>query len=92
MIRWVIVTLLGLLVMAFMRGVMGMIKREVNDMMSGQTPAGAQPGANSTSTNSADAKAPVLKKCAACGTYSPEDRLVSGVYCSAACAEKGPRQ
>jgi hypothetical protein len=88
MIRWIIVTLVGLIVMAFLRGVMGMIQREVTNMTSGAGEAEPKPGAPPPKPGASGQGAQALVRCAVCSTYSPADRLIQGKYCSQACAAK----
>ncbi len=81
MIRALIGLLVALIAAAFIRAVIGMITREVKEMVNPESPqAKPNPAAPPTST--------ALKKCPVCGTYAPVERLVRGQYCSDECAAK----
>lgn len=82
MIRALIGLLVAAIAAAFIRAVIGMITKEVKDMVN---PEGPKPSA---APDSAGPAATQLKKCPVCGTYAPVGRLVNGQYCSQECAVK----
>ncbi len=73
MVRALIGVLIAAIVAAFMRAVIGMITREVSDMVNPKATADKQSPSPSQTA---------LKKCPVCGTYSPGD------YCSEDCRKK----
>lgn len=83
MIKALIGLLIAAIVAAFIRGVIAMITKEVTEMVNPDPPKAAPQEPQQAASNSTP-----LKKCPACGTYSPAERLVQGQYCSTACASK----
>jgi hypothetical protein len=73
MIRALIGLLIAAIAAAFIRAVIGMITKEVTQMVN---------------PDSEGPTATALKKCPVCGTYAPAERLIGGRFCSEACATK----
>ena len=89
MIRALIGLLIAAIAMAFIRGVIGMITREVSQMMKPESgPAG--PSSSGSAPGSAPGNTTALSKCAVCGVYTPTDRLIDGKFCSQKCASAKP--
>jgi hypothetical protein len=84
MIRALIIGLVGIIAAAFVRALVGMIFKEMGDMMKQEKASGGEAG-QAAPPGSAGA---ALKKCQVCGTYTTPERLLGGAYCSAACQEK----
>ena len=87
MIRALIGVLIAAIAAAFIRGVIGMITREMGSMMNpekGSAPPRADSG---PAPSSPPPSGTALRKCRVCETYSPADRMIDGAYCSAACKE-----
>lgn len=82
MIRALIGLLIAAIAAAFIRAVIGMITKEVSQMVNPEPAEGKPKPAAEGPTATA------LKKCPVCGTYSPAERLVNGKFCSTACASK----
>lgn len=83
MIKALIGLLIAAIAAALIRAVIGMITKEVKDMVNPDQ-AGPQP----QNPQQAPPESSPLKKCSVCGTYSPAERLVRGQFCSEACAAK----
>ncbi len=83
MIRALIGVLIAALAAAFIRGLIGMITKEVGQMMKQET----EPETKQSAKASPSQGAP-LRKCKVCETYSPADGMLEGNYCSAACKDK----
>jgi hypothetical protein len=82
MIRALIGVLIAALAAAFIRGLIGMITKEVGQMMNPETP----PETNRNPQESLQQGTP-LRKCQSCETYTPADRMLDGAYCSSACKD-----
>lgn len=82
MIRALIGVLIAALAAAFIRGLIGMITKEVGQMMKQE--AGPETG---QSAQASPPQGTPLRKCKICDTYSPADRMLEGAYCSSACKD-----
>jgi hypothetical protein len=82
MIRALIAMLVAAIAAAFIRAVIGMIQREVSEMVNPKTPPTAPP------PNAPPPGANPLRKCPVCGTYAPADKLAEGRFCSPTCANQ----
>jgi hypothetical protein len=82
MIRALIGLLIAAIAAAFIRAVIGMITKEVTQMVNPDSAEGKPKPAAEGPTATA------LKKCPVCGTYAPAERLIGGRFCSEACATK----
>jgi hypothetical protein len=83
MIRALIGVLIAALAAAFIRGLIGMITKEVGSMMNPEAPKETEQNAQASPSQGTP-----LRKCKVCDTYSPSDRMLEGNYCSPACKEK----
>jgi hypothetical protein len=83
MIRALIGVLIAALAAAFIRGLIGMITKEVGQMMNQESGPETKQNPQASPTQGTP-----LRKCRVCETYSPADRMLEGNYCSAACKEK----
>ena len=88
MIRALIGLLIAAIAAAFIRGIIAMISREVQQMVNPDSPKATPGEAPSNATNNTASTGTPLRKCAICGTYSPGDRMIQGTYCSQACASR----
>lgn len=86
MIRALIGLLVAAIAAAFIRAVVGMITKEVTNMVNPEQAPRPTPPPPAAAPGGPTATA--LKKCPVCGTYSPSERLVAGQYCSPECAQK----
>ncbi len=90
MIRAILYGFISILILTFIRMVMGIIMKEFSGLMKEETagqqpPSGPKPGGGKMPTGGE------FKACNVCGTYVlPSSALTSGdaVFCSAACKEK----
>ncbi len=88
MIRALIGVLIAALAAAFIRGLIGMITKEVGQMMNPEAPADPSRNAQESPKQGTPIQGTPLRKCQACETYSPADRMLDGAYCSSACKDK----
>ncbi len=88
MIRGLIGVLIAVIVAAFIRGLIGMITREMGQMMNAEKSESAANG-NAAGPGAPANASTALRKCRVCETYSPADRMIDGQYCSPVCQEKG---
>lgn len=84
MIRALIGVLIAALAAAFIRGLIGMITKEVGQMMK-QESEGQETKATAASSPQTGA---ALRKCKVCETYYPAGQMLEGEFCSLACKEK----
>lgn len=85
MIRALIGLLIAAIAAAFIRAVIGMITKEVTQMVNPDA-AGDKPKAGPAGP--AGPTATALKKCPVCGTYVPASQLIGGRFCSEVCSTK----
>ncbi|MBM3758797.1 MAG: hypothetical protein FJW36_00970 [Acidobacteria bacterium] len=91
MIRALIGLLIAAIAAAFIRAVIGMITKEVTQMVNPDAAGGqAKPGPAGPGgpAGAAGPTPTALKKCPVCGTYVPAAQLIGGRFCSEVCSTK----
>jgi hypothetical protein len=87
MIRALIGVLIAALAAAFIRGLIGMITKEVGQMMNPEAPGETNRNAQESPKQGTPIQGTPLRKCKACETYSPAGQMLEGLYCSTECRD-----